>query len=289
MKPFIVVAGHPGAGKTYEVLKSFRNSLYVATQQGNPHFYMTQWAKGRLKDTPPGRSPFTLPKAMRLIEAHGTGKWDFAKSEWIMTAPPIDEKGNSGVVLQRTAIETTLFSVLQQTKRAVAEGKKPPFASVVVDEVGEIWQRVHDEKLPDFGVDTRSAFLDTTLWHQRTMMPMLRALPAYGVGVALIAHETEADAKRRGGAKMPSKGIATHLAAQCDGLVRRKFHNVHIENPDPNSRRTRRVRRWWDTIIDEDSDCKLRGVADEEAWEVEDMELDELLEYAGFDMGYVVE
>lgn len=277
-KPLLVIAGPPGGGKTYEAFKAFKRPLAIVSQPGNAHFFLRQVARGRLPNN-------ARPEKLKLIDTFGTGTFNYATEEWDMSPA---RKTEDNVVLpigQQDALESMVYTLLQKTRLAKEAGQLLPYESLIIDECGELWQRVHNEAAPSFvsdrtgNQDGRAAYGATGQWHDK-LMSWLRALPPLGVGVCLVAHETEPDGKRRGGAKMPSRTIAAHLAAQCDGMIRRLIRRGASDDPATANI----IRRYWDVLVSDDRDCKLRGVADEEAHECEDMELLDLCQFAGFKM-----
>lgn len=286
-KPLLVVIGSPGTGKTFEVLKAFQEGYALFTDRNNGHFFFTQLAKKKL---PAEVKP---PKRIMLLEEHGFGasKEDYAPLESIeIQYGPLGPNGMPTPIAAKTRIEALLDAIIKRSREAAETKQPPPYKSLIIDELGVALDRVHNEILPtittrDGTIDTRGAFGAMKTWVMHTFMSKLRELNRLGVAVALVAHDREPDDKANGGVATPSRGISKGLAAAADIVLMRYVMDFE-EEVDVGGKKVKRkkARRFWDGRASEEWDIKLRGLDDEELDQITEMELREILPFAGYDM-----
>lgn len=290
VKPFIICCGAPKHGKTTSVLKSFQNSLTILTANNNGHYYR-KLLTTTLKDNP----NYKPPKKIKLIDTHATGV--SGEYQWLK---PGDAKSTFGrldgdqivadpaggmlmPVSQIQEFERTVSTMVTKSLQCVGAGQPPPYDNLVVDEMGELLDRVHAEITPmcisekSGKLDGRMAFTETGAWTQR-MATLMRQLTTCGVGVCLVMHDREPDEGKKGGPRAPSASIAKKLVALSDGAIQLNIKDIKGEDGKV------RVQRYWNAMSSEQWDIGLRGLEPEDAERIGPMELIEILELCGFDM-----
>lgn len=291
MKPIVIICGPPKVGKTGEVFKSFQHSLAILTSEGNPQYYRKQLMT-KLKDDP----NYKPPKKIKLIDTHSTGvSSDYA---WLK---PGDAKSkyakevNGDLVIEPTGtilmpvdhtseFRKTVWSVVTKSRQAIDKGEPPPYANVIVDEFGEMLDRIHTESIATTfsektgKPDGRGAFMKTSEYATE-VVGLLKQLIPCGVGVALVMHDREPEDEKKGGPKGPSAALSRKLVGLVDGAIQRVIRDTVTEDGKPG-----KPRRIWKAQASEKWDIGLRGLDDDDMEAIEDMSLAQVLELAGYDM-----
>ena len=286
-RPYFMVIGAPGTGKSYEMLKALQDAYVIFTGKNNGHFYFTNLKKGKLDP-----KEYKLPKRMMLLESYGFGatKEDYASIDTIeMQKGSVGADGQPLPISAMRRVDGLIDVLIKKTREAAEAGQPPPYANVIIDEAGELLARVYAEILPTCltnsgAQDVRGAFLQTENW-VLAFSNKLRLLNSYGVGVGLVFHDREPDERAKGGAAAPSRGIARKLAAATDATLMRYMMDFE-EEIDVGGKKVkkRKARRFWDGRASETWDIKLRGLDDDELDQITQMELVDILPFAGFDM-----
>lgn len=284
MKPFILTCGAPGTGKSTEAYKSFQDSLTILSSINNAHYYKVLMKRGRLNP-----EKYKFPKKFKLIDTNavGTTEAPYADPDTIKPKSARSESGQLVPVDQKAELEATLNTVVARSLSAVEKGEKPPYANVIIDECGTFWQRVFEEILPtcttkNEKIDARQAYVALGGW-SRHISDLLRQLLPCGVGVCLVLHDREPESGKKGGPKLPSATIGTQLCADADGVIQRVMKDPEIGEKD-ESGKPAKAKYLWVASAGEQWHRKLRGLEPEDADIIGPMELEDILEMAGFSM-----
>lgn len=276
-KPFIVVCGSPGTGKSTEVLKAFQDSLCLLSAPNNMHYFKKLHQRGKLEGYRP-------PKKIKLIDAFnmGTTKEDYSFD--IQSKASFDEEGNLVPIPQKENLEATVFTVMKKSMEAMNNGEPPPYSNLIMDECGTFWQRVFDEiaASPECRTsagkqDTRQAYGLIGTWSMK-MTNWMRQLVQCNVGVALVLHDRDPDGDKKGGPKTPGKASADQLCSDADGVIQRVMQDPPVGSEE-------KAKRIWCATAGEKWNRKLRGLEPEDEEVIAEMPLQDILtDLAGFDL-----
>jgi len=277
-----MVIGGVGSGKSTSVYRAFPDSFTIITSPNNQHFYKKRLS-GKWKDS--GLRP---PKKTLLIDTHMMGYSDeYCFLQIGQAKPKVNDKGEIVPVSTVTQVETYFKAIKTKSELAVMRGETPPYRSVIVDELGELLDRVYAELTPGNTNphtnkhDTRATFMDTTQWATQ-FSKWCRELTTCGVGVVCVTHDREPEGGRRGGLKAPSAPMAVKIGALADNIIQRKLVDPPPGAKDENGKLLRSDRIW---VADASElwDRKFRGLEPEDFDIIEHMELDTIHTLAGFE------
>lgn len=285
MKPVIVVAGPLGSGKSESLFRAMGPRSYaLLTGSNNAQFYLQQHKKGLLGGA-------ELPKKMRLLDHLHSGTFDFANWKWTLDKKP----DATAAIPQKRTFDATLDALVKATITAVDEGKEPPYPAIVVDEIGEIVHRVYGEffaspaAIDGKGQPSSYKARDLTKPWLAEIIGKFRALAAYDVAVGMTTLNADPEPTmaamagkkpQKSGAFMPNRELAIMLAGMTDGMVLRL-----ARDPDPTEASEADVVgkiRYWEMTIQDDQDCKLRGLSDADCARLKFADLAEIIDAAGF-------
>lgn len=283
-KPFLVLTGDPGTGKSLEAYRTFQNSLALVNARNNSFFYEKRLKRGRLGTN------YRLPKRYKLIDANGVGATvePYSSIDNLIIKAEADDHGSMKRVRIKEELESTFAAVASKSILAKSNNQPPPYDNLIVDEWGTFLSQVFEEILPTCTtskgtIDTRDAYRITNSWtHDITVL--MRQLLFADVGVCVVFHKQEADGNKKGGPKAPSRNIAGQICADADGVLERVLRNPELgavnENGTPLT-----AKYIWIATPSEDSFRKLRGLEPEDLQRVSEMDLyDIITDLAGFSM-----
>lgn len=306
-KPIIALIGAPKLGKSTSAFKAFQNSLAIMSSENNAHFYKrwltTEAAKVRL---PNGELKYKPPKRVKLVDMKmvGTTKEEYTwlkqgdakptrakyvkdEATNLFTLAP-DPQGDQVMPIdQKLTLESTLRAVASKSLIAIDKGEQPPYDNIIIDELGEFMDRVHKEITPTVRtkkdeIDTRGAFGVTDGWLV-DFVNDLKQLIVCGVGVCLVLHDREPDNGKQGGAKLPSAGMGRKLTAMIDGALRLYMKDPPVGAVSPDGKPLK-SQRLWTASGTESWNIGLRGLLPDDEDIIGPMEVEEIIELAGFEM-----
>jgi hypothetical protein len=309
MKPFIIVCGSPKVGKSASAAETFQDSLTILTSLTNMHYYAKQLKtklKAPVERTVDGDKKLVQlrpPKRIKLIDTHSVSvpresepySWDIKprvtlgsfQSDGTLVEDP-DGTEPMPVSMTQT-LESTLKSLLTQTLQAQSKGEPLPYEALIIDEWGEVMDRVFAEMpvvIAKSGKeDAFSRFKGMNEWMMPTMS-LLQQLRSAGMSVCLTCHDREPDVEngKKGGARAPSASLAHKITAICDGAVQRVLKDAPFgaKNPDGSPAKPKRL---WKLTASEKWSVGLRGFDPEDEEKCAEMDLYTILtDYAGFDI-----
>lgn len=300
MRPFTVICGAPGTGKSTEAFKTFQNSYAILTSPTNAHYYATLIKKGKLEGTryrPPKRTKLLSKEATGASQEYqwlkvGDAKSTMAKAETQADGSLIlipDPTGDKIIpVNQIDELEKVLLTLKAKCVSAVSRGEAPPYSNLLIDEFGEMLDRGHSEILPtsttrNGQIDTRAAYGITAEWSDR-IVDWMKELISCDVGVCLVMHDREPEAGKKGGPRAVSANIGRKICAKADIVIQR-----YMKDPSPGEKdekgNLKRSQYLWSASASEQWERKCRGLEPEDAERIGPMELSEIVKLAGFDMG----
>lgn len=265
-KPFIVMYGEPGSGKSTSAAEAAQNCYYVKSSPNVTHYYDT-WV-----ETPEGKaSGLAKPTGTKLIDTHSIdGRVTF------------DDNGEPVPVNNTAALEAVVMAYRKLILTAASKNEPPKYRSIVFDEWTTFMQRCFEETcnsehgLSERGKpDTRAAYL----WMGRFQLKLcnaLRQVVNFGSSVIVVCHPRDPEEGRLGGPKTPSATMAKQLCADADVVVQRCF-----ERTGDVMDKKRPLRRFWKTEVDDQWLRKVRGVNIQPE---EDCSLRELLAKGGWEL-----
>jgi hypothetical protein len=299
VKPFAVVCGAPGTGKSTETFKAFQNAYAILSSANNAHYYATLLKKGKLDGT-----RFRPPKKTKLISKEATGasaeyqwlKVGDAKSTFARAEPQVD--GTSILipdptgdkilpVPQRQELEKILLTLKAKCIAAVSKGEAPPYDNLIIDEFGEMLDRGHSEIIPESvtkkgDIDTRAAYGTTGEWSDM-IVDWARELISCNVGVCLVMHDREPEGVKKGGPRGPSANIGRKICAKADIVIQR-----YMKDPPPGAKDDKGVllkpQYLWNAQASEQWERKCRGLDPEDMDRIGPMELFDIIKLSGYDM-----
>ena len=265
-KGVFVLAGPPGAQKSSQAQATFQNNFTLKTGEDVLHYYETVM----MKDDP----SLLGPKKTFLLDAYSlNGKTTF------------DDEGNPIYVPIGNTVDALIKSVLRKGQEARNEGKPPPFDHVVIDEAGELWELRFEEicRLCSNGMttDTRRAYGLLNTWTTK-IMDDLKRLKTVGIGAVLLAHDMEPDQEsgKKGGAKFPSGPVSRKISGKADGTLMRMCLDIEPDELDGETY----TKYFWQCKPSQHWVMKMRGLRPTDVARIEDLELKEIIELAGWDL-----
>jgi hypothetical protein len=287
VKPFVALCGMPGGGKSVEAFKTFQNSFAILTAENNAHYYR------KLLTTKLANNPkYRPPKKIALLDTHTFGITPTEYS-WLKPGdakPNLDANGQMWPWPQKEKFEWLLATVKNKCMKDVVEGRAPTYDAVVIDEFGELLDRIFVQDIQpncvsekSGKVDGRAAFGEMGKWADSIVIE-LRQLISFGVAICLVMHDREPDGDKRGGLKAPSAAIGTSIAAKCDGVIQRIIKDPELGEKGPDGKPAK-PKRLWSCLASEKWTRKLRGLDPEDEEVIGPLELYEILtRYAGFEL-----
>lgn len=278
--PLTVVCGGIGTGKSIAVLECFTDSFEIMTSANNQHFYKTR-LMGKWKDR--GLRP---PKKTQLIDTSATAlsaEYKFIEPSDVKTIKDAD--GNIVQTQTKEKVERLIYTLRKKSFEAVEKKEPLPFRSLIIDEMGELLDRVHAEILPTCltgggKIDTRGAFGESGQW-VHNFVGGLRELTSLGVGVCLVMHDRDPEEEKKGGPKATSIGMARKISALADNVIQRV-----LRDPPPGAKNEdgtpRRAERLWLATAGERWERKMRGLEPEDEDIIQTMSLLEIHRLCGF-------
>lgn len=215
---FFVLFGPQGGGKSFAALKTFQRALYISSDVNNPQFYKA-WLEGEGKNS--GR---ILPLQEMLISDYHTAGVppDFPHRGTIL-----NQVGLPTRVPMKMCLEYCSLKIAQAVWGRYQARQPQAYNWVIVDEMGEFFERVFAEISPAFltsngKVDIRTAYAALAKWAREWSGP-LRSIVNAGVGLVFVSHDQDPDLTlgKKGGARLGSRQVSEFFTGVCDGALHR--------------------------------------------------------------------
>lgn len=285
-KPFIIVCGDPKLGKSTEIFSAFQDSYAIISSPNVIHHYHSlcrrELSAPVVRRTPDGVARefrYRAPKRIKLIDVYTTNRpTDVEPYSWkiegktqkasrrtrIENGKVVFDNGANGLPLyvpddkgtellpidQRKTVEMTVNAILMKTIDEVSAGRPPPFSYVIIDEIGELGDRIvqecalSEECLTDKGKFNHFAPFNMAEAWMLGLFAKLKQLLTYGVGVIVTAHVTPPKYNlkgqlEKGGARIVSPSCSNKLARIVDGTIQIMLIDQGSDssgNPQPSLR-----------------------------------------------------
>jgi hypothetical protein len=272
-KGVIILFGDPGGGKTTSALETFPGSLYYGTGTNGTQFFRTQ----RQRSSEYAKK-YPEPVREFVVDMFSdNGKVN------------LDSEGMPIRLNHKATFENYLRALIKKAGPEYTNRQPLTYQNFIVDELGTLYQRVYEDILPTSisksgKVDPLGAWNLLTKWAME-INGLYRYLNTLGINVVEVCHNTDPDAEKKGGPKLPSQGLQKLMTQEADMVLQRVVKDAPFEL-DMEGNTTNKPKpplRLWTAFASEKWNAKNRGIPDEMLAEIATWELDRIVRYAGVD------